>query len=105
MSVLSNVVVVVVGCIVLGRQMNVDFAMIVCQNTTTFVGMDVHFCTMKIHDSMLNCKQTSRSIVVHCRIIQSYFCIGTTTSNPKITILIKSHRVAVTVAPPSIDIP
>ena len=43
---------VVVGCIVLGRQMNVDFAMIFCQNTSTFVGMDVRFCTMKIHDSM-----------------------------------------------------
>jgi hypothetical protein len=44
---------VVMGCIVLGRQMNVDFTNFVCTNAIHFVGMDVRFCTMKIHDSMI----------------------------------------------------
>ena len=79
---------VVMRCIVLGRQMNVDFSISGCTNTTLFVGMDIRFCTMKIHDSMSNCTQTS-SIVVHRRIIQSYFCIGIITFNPKTTILHK----------------
>ena len=50
MSILSTIA---MGCIVLGRQMNVYFARIVGQNTITFVGMDVRFCTMKIHDSII----------------------------------------------------
>ena len=42
--ILSNVV---MGCIVLGRQMNVDFGMIVCPNTLAFVGVDVRvLCTV-----------------------------------------------------------
>ena len=56
---------VVMGCIVLGWQMNVYFAKPSCLNTISFVGMDVRFCTMKIHDCMLKCNQTLRSIVVH----------------------------------------
>ena len=31
---------VVMGCIVLGRQMNVDFSIVVCINTIIFVGME-----------------------------------------------------------------
>ena len=61
-SVLSNIA---MGCIVLGRQVNVDFATNGCPNATPFVGMAVRFCTMKIHDSMFKCKQTMISIVVH----------------------------------------
>ena len=61
-SILSNIA---MGYIVLGRQMNVYFATIGCSNTTTLVGMDVRFCTMKIHDSMIICIQTIYSIVVH----------------------------------------
>ena len=39
---ISIVVPVVMGCVVLGRQMNVYFSMIVCPNTTlAAVGMDV----------------------------------------------------------------
>ena len=53
-SVPSNVV---MGCIVLGRQMNVYFGTKVCPNAITFVGMDVRFCTMKIHDSMIICNR------------------------------------------------
>jgi hypothetical protein len=64
---------VVMGCIVLGRQMNVYFGTKGCTNAMTFVRMDIRFCTMKIHDSMFICRQTMHSIVVHCRIIQSYF--------------------------------
>ena len=60
---------IVMCCIVLGRQMNVDFGIFVCKNTTLFVGMDVHFCTMKIHDSIAICMQTFLPIVVHRRII------------------------------------
>ena len=56
---------VVMGCIVLGRQMNVDFGTIGCMNTMTFVGMDARFCTMKIHDSIIKCEHTIHSIVVH----------------------------------------
>jgi hypothetical protein len=48
-TILSNVA---MGCIVLGRQMNVYFG-IECINTTIFVGMNVRFCTMKIHDSTI----------------------------------------------------
>jgi predicted small secreted protein len=48
-SIISNIV---IGCIVLGRQMDVYFSTTACTNTTTFVGMDVRFCTMKIHDSI-----------------------------------------------------
>ena len=55
MSILSNVA---MGCIVLGRQMNVYFATIGCSNTIIFVGMDVRFCTMKIHDSSTSCTYT-----------------------------------------------
>ena len=60
----SIVALVVMGCIVLGRQINVDFGIEVCINTISFVGMNVCFCTMKIHDSMINCIQTMMSIVV-----------------------------------------
>jgi predicted small secreted protein len=60
-SILSNIV---MGCIVLGRQMNVDFTTTGCTNAMTFVGMDVRFCTMKIHDSATICPQTIPSIVV-----------------------------------------
>ncbi len=89
-TLLSSIVVqVVMGCIVLGRQMNVDFTIFVCKDTHFFVGMDVHFCTMKIHDSMRICSQPVHSIVVHRRIIQSDFCIGTKTTNPTLTILHK----------------
>jgi hypothetical protein len=45
--------------------MNVYFGTIVCMNTTSFVGMDVRFCTMKIHDSTIMCNQTIHFIVVH----------------------------------------
>ena len=48
---------VVMRCIVLERQMNVDFSISNCTNTIHFVGMNVRFCTMKIHDSMVHCKQ------------------------------------------------
>jgi len=65
--------IIAMGCIVLGRQMNVYFGMTGCQNATTFVGMDVRFCTMKIHDSMAICMQTTLSIMVHRRVVQSYF--------------------------------
>ncbi len=50
-SILSNVV---MGCIVLGRQMNVYFSTSPYIDTMTFVEMDVSFCTMKIHDSIIN---------------------------------------------------
>ena len=60
-SVISNVV---MGCIVLGRQINVYFSISACNNTKLFVGMNGRFCTMKIHDSMISCKQTIHSIVV-----------------------------------------
>ena len=86
MSVLSNVV---MGCIVLGRQMNVDFATIGCTNTMTFVGMDVRLCTMKIHDSINICPQTMTSIVVHLAIVKSCFCICTLTVHSITTILHK----------------
>jgi hypothetical protein len=49
MSILSGIL---MGCIVLRRQMNVDFATRVGQNTMLFVGMDVRFGTMQIHDSI-----------------------------------------------------
>ena len=65
-SILSNVV---MGCIVLGRQMNIYFGMTGCTNTITFVGMDVRFCTTKIHDSTPVCNQTMPSIVVHLAIV------------------------------------
>ena len=43
-TVLTSIVVhVVMGCIVLRRQMNVDFSIVDCINTTLFVGMDVRF--------------------------------------------------------------
>ena len=80
---------VVMGCIVLGRQMNVYFATKDCTNTMTFVGMDFRFCTMKIHDSIIKCIQTILSIVVHLAVIQSCFCICTTTEHPMTTILQK----------------
>ena len=66
-SILPNIV---MRCIVLGKQINVYFGTIVCTNATTSVGMDVRFCTMKIHDSMVTCSQTIQSIVVH--ILQSF---------------------------------
>ena len=70
--------------------MNVHFDTIVCQNTTAFVGMDVRFCTMKIHDSMIICKQTMFSIVVvHLAIVQSGFCICMITGHPMRTVLHK----------------
>ena len=61
--------IVVMGCIVLGRQMNVDFTICVCKNTVRFIGMDVCFCTMKIHDSLIMCIQTIPFIVVHLAIV------------------------------------
>ena len=67
--------IIVMRCIVLERQMNVDFGMAACRNTTLFVGMDVRFCAMKIHDSMVLCIQTSISIVVHRAIIQLLFLV------------------------------
>ena len=87
-SVLHSIVAhVVMGCIVLGRQMNVDFSISVCKNTPQFVRMKIRFCTMKIHDSMISCNQTIISIVVHLAIVQSYFCICTKNRNPNFTIL------------------
>ena len=80
---------IVMGCIVLGRQMNVYFTTIVCPNTPTFVGMDVRFCTMKIHDSLKTCPQTITFIVTHRTDVQPYFCICIRTSHPNITILHK----------------
>jgi hypothetical protein len=77
------------GCIVLGRQMNVYFATTGCINTILTVGMDVHFCTMKIHDSTITCSQTIPSIVVHHAIVQSCFCICISTEHPIYTILHK----------------
>ena len=47
--ILSNIV---MGCVVLGRQMNIYFSIVGCNNTIKFVGMDVRFCTMKIHDNI-----------------------------------------------------
>ena len=44
--------------------------------------MDARFCTTKIHDSMILCNQTMHSIVVHRRIIEFDFCVGTSTFNP-----------------------
>ena len=43
---------IVMGCIVLGRQMNVYSGTTPCTNSTLFVGMDVRFCTMQFDDSM-----------------------------------------------------
>ena len=45
-SIPSNVV--ILGCIVLGGQLYVDFTMNVCKNTMKFAGMNVRFCTMEI---------------------------------------------------------
>jgi len=74
---------VVVGCIVLGRHMNVHFTIIGCMNAIHFVGMDVRFCTMKIHDSIFICIQTIPFIVVvNCTVVQSCFCICTMTEHP-----------------------
>ena len=84
--VLSNIV---VGCIVLGSQTNVDFSTTDHINATTFVGMDVCFCTVKIHDSNITCMQTIISIVVHLAIVKSCICIFTTTNNPIFTIFQK----------------
>ena len=53
------VALVVMGCIVLGRQMNVDFSITSCSNTFMFVGMDIRSCTMKIHNRTIKCKQTT----------------------------------------------
>jgi hypothetical protein len=78
-SVLSNIV---MGCIVLGRQMDVYFATTECNNTISFVGMDVRFCTMQIHDSTTLCNQPTISIVVHLAVIQSNVCICITTVYP-----------------------
>ena len=67
-SVLFNIV---MGCIVLGRQMNVYFTTTTpCRNTISFVRMDVRFCTMKIHDSAVTCNQTRIYIVMHRAIIE-----------------------------------
>jgi hypothetical protein len=92
MSILSNIA---MGRIVLGRQMNVYFSTVECMNAMPFVGMDVCcFCTMKIHDSINIqvrivpvCPQTMISIVVHCAVVQSCFCICITTEHPIIPIL------------------
>ena len=46
---------IAMGCIVLGRQMNVYFGTSVCQNTIPFVGMDVRFlfhADPRQHDQM-----------------------------------------------------
>ena len=80
---------IVMGCVVLGRQMNVDFSMSECMDTKHFVGMDARICSMKIHDSTIMCKQTINSIVVDRRIVQSYYCIDINTNNPTLTILHK----------------
>ena len=89
-SVLISIVAhVVMGCIVLGRQMNVDFSISGCINTDCFVGMDVvRFCTMKIHDSMILRHRGASWCIVES-LIKSYFCIGTSTNNPILTILHK----------------
>ena len=50
---LVSIMSVVMCCNVLGRQMNVDFTVCYCKNTIHFVGVDVRFCTMKIHDSFI----------------------------------------------------
>jgi hypothetical protein len=49
-SILSNII---MGCVVLGRQMNVDFSIAICINTILLVGMNACFCTTKIHDCAL----------------------------------------------------
>jgi hypothetical protein len=85
-SIFSNIV---MGCIVLGRQMNVDFATSGCTNAIAFVGMDVRFCTMKIHDSIIPFIQTRPSIVVHLAVVQSCFCICTITVHSITTIFHK----------------
>jgi hypothetical protein len=86
LSIPSNII---MGCIVLGRQMNVHFDTIACINAITFVGMDVRFYTMKIHDSTIICNQTMSSIVVHLAIVQSCFCTCITTGHPILKILHK----------------
>ena len=70
MSVLS---IVVMGRIVLERQMNVYFAIKVYQHTMLFVTIDVCFCTMKIDDSIITCHQTIPSIVVYLAIVNLFF--------------------------------
>ena len=67
---ISAVAHVVMGCIVLGRQMNVDFSIVVCNNTILFVGMDVRFCTMKIHDSTIPCSQPGHSESILMRMVK-----------------------------------
>ena len=66
--------------------MNVYFGTTVCMNIITFVGMDVRFCTMKIHDSMIIYNQTIKSIVVHLAVVKSCFYICITTPCLKWTI-------------------
>ena len=63
---LNSILSVVMGCIVLGRQMNVDFSIFGCRNTIRFVGMDVRFGSMKIHDSMIICT-TCTAACSNCR--------------------------------------
>ena len=77
--ILSNVV---MGCIVLGRQMNVYFTASPCTNTFPFVGMNVRFCTMEIHDSIISCIQTIHSIVVHRAIVESSFVVAPSQYTP-----------------------
>ena len=66
MSILSNIT---MGCIVLGRQTDVDCTTTARINTMTFIGMDVRFCSMKIHDSMILYQQPRPVIVVHLAIV------------------------------------
>ena len=48
-SIVSNIVIVIDGVHCVGKaNMNVHFGKIGCSNTTTFVGMNIRFCT--IHD-------------------------------------------------------
>ena len=62
---------IAMGCIVLGRQINVNVSIVACMNTIPLVRMNVRCCTMKIHDSLINCIQTIPSIVLHLAIVQS----------------------------------
>ena len=101
-SILSNIV---MGCIVLGRQMNVDFGTIGCINTIDVCWNGCPFLyheDPRQHDHM---QPNHASIVVHLAVVQSCFCICTMTEHPISPFSINSHCVAVTVAPSSTNIP
>ena len=94
-SIPSNIV---MGCVVLGKQMDVYVSPSDCANTILFVGMDAHFRTIQIHFTRRTkyIQTINRtSIVVHCGAscnVQSFNLtsyIGTKTFNPIFTILHK----------------